>query len=82
MMTTKTKVRSVPTGSIVETILFGAPSGSYYRVSDMVRSLLSADGTRLTDRYAYTRFTDEKVKIHADNECRIIDPTTIDGFRS
>lgn len=74
-MTTATATllaKDAPKGAVVETLTFGVPSGNLYKI---VRY------DELIDKvHARKRFTGDKITIHPECKCRIVDVTLLDGF--
>lgn len=66
-------VRDAKPGQIIETLSHGTPTGNVYKIADHCPIIGKVS--------AYPRFTNIKVKLHPSNECRIIEPDTIDGFK-
>lgn len=58
-------IRDVKYAALVEPILFGRPTGTYYRVAAKMRP-------EDTHRNARADLTNRKIKLFADGECRII----------
>ena len=64
------KVRDAKPGDIVEPLYNGAGYNNLYRVTGFCSA-----NERVT---ALTRFTKNKVMLYPDNDCRLIDPKTVD----
>lgn len=66
------KVADAQHGQIIETLSFGTPTGAVYRIA--------RNQPYLPKVVAYKQFTQDKVGLHPDTLCRVLDAAWVDGF--
>lgn len=67
------RVRDAAPGQIIETILFGVPSGNLYKIGGH---------TDFGMTIGYRQCSRDMVLLHSGNFCRVVDAREIGGFKS